>query len=88
VFFAASEADKNWYERLYIVGDDHFSAEGNQLVFRELAAALTNADALLDRGFGSASSRQVCPAPTSLFGLSRKRKGSSRFRPRFLEAGG
>jgi hypothetical protein len=51
-------------------------------------AALTDADALLDRGFGSASSRQVCRAPTSLFGLSRKRKGSSLFRPRFLAAVG
>jgi hypothetical protein len=40
VLFAASEADKNWYERYYIVGDDHFSAEGNQLVFRELARQL------------------------------------------------
>jgi hypothetical protein len=40
VLFAASEADKNWYERYYILGDDHFSAEGNQLVFRELARHL------------------------------------------------
>jgi hypothetical protein len=40
VFFAASEADKNWYERLYILGDDHFSAEGNRLMFRELARRL------------------------------------------------
>lgn len=40
VLFAASEADKNWYERFYILGDDHFSAEGNQLVFRELARHL------------------------------------------------
>jgi hypothetical protein len=38
--FAASEADKNWYERYYILGDDHFSAEGNQLVFREVARKL------------------------------------------------
>ena len=40
VFFAASEADKNWYERLYIVGDDHFSAAGNRLVFEEVAKRL------------------------------------------------
>ncbi|MDO8400745.1 MAG: hypothetical protein Q7T45_23300 [Bradyrhizobium sp.] len=40
VLFAASEADRKWYERFYIVGDDHFSAEGNQLVFRELARRL------------------------------------------------
>jgi len=35
-FFVAAEADSNWYERLYIVGDDHFSAEGNAMVAREL----------------------------------------------------
>ena len=40
VFFAASDADKNWYERLYIVGDDHFSAAGNRLVFEEVAKRL------------------------------------------------
>lgn len=40
VLFAASEADKNWYERLYIVGDDHFSAEGNALVAREVEKRL------------------------------------------------
>jgi hypothetical protein len=40
VLFAASEADRNWYERYYILGDDHFSAEGNALVFRELARHL------------------------------------------------
>ena len=40
VLFAASEADKNWYERLYIVGDDHFSAEGNALVAREIEKRL------------------------------------------------
>ena len=40
VFFAATEADRNWYEHLYILGDDHFSAEGNRLMFRELARHL------------------------------------------------
>ncbi len=40
VFFAAADADKNWYEHLYILGDDHFSAEGNRLMFRELAKHL------------------------------------------------
>jgi hypothetical protein len=40
VFFAASEADKNWYERLYIVGDDHFSAAGNRMIFEEVAKHL------------------------------------------------
>jgi hypothetical protein len=40
VFFAASEADRNWYERLYIVGDDHFSAAGNRMMFEEIARRL------------------------------------------------
>ncbi|MGE0285221.1 MAG: hypothetical protein AB7I42_01305 [Bradyrhizobium sp.] len=40
VFFAASEADSKWYERLYIVGDDHFSAAGNAMVARELEKRL------------------------------------------------
>lgn len=40
VFFAASEGDRNWYERLYIVGDDHFSAAGNRLVFEEIEKRL------------------------------------------------
>jgi hypothetical protein len=40
VFFAASEADKGWYERLYIVGDDHFSAAGNEMVAREIERRL------------------------------------------------
>jgi len=34
--FAQAETDRNWYERLYIVGDDHFSAEGHALVAREV----------------------------------------------------
>jgi hypothetical protein len=40
VFFAAAEADKDWYQHLFIVGDDHFSAAGNRLMFRELARRL------------------------------------------------
>jgi lysophospholipase L1-like esterase len=40
--FAASDADKDWYEHLYIVGDDHFSALGNRLMSRELAKRLLN----------------------------------------------
>ena len=40
VFFAAADVDKNWYERLYIFGDDHFSKDGNRLIFRELATRL------------------------------------------------
>jgi hypothetical protein len=40
--FAASDADKEWYEHLYIVGDDHFSAQGNRMMFKELAKRLLN----------------------------------------------
>lgn len=40
VLFAASESDRNWYEHLYIVGDDHFSAAGNALVAREVEKRL------------------------------------------------
>ncbi|HZE51793.1 MAG TPA: hypothetical protein VE111_00745 [Bradyrhizobium sp.] len=40
VFFAAADADRNWYEHLYILGDDHFSVDGNRLMFRELAKHL------------------------------------------------
>jgi hypothetical protein len=40
VFFAAADADRNWYEHLYILGDDHFSAAGNKLMFQELAKRL------------------------------------------------
>jgi len=36
----AADADKNWYEHLYILGDDHFSAAGNHLMFREMAKRL------------------------------------------------
>jgi hypothetical protein len=39
-FFAAADADKNWYERLYIVGDNHFSAVGNRMMFQELTKRL------------------------------------------------
>ena len=39
-FFAAADADKDWYEHLYILGDDHFSAAGNRFMFRELAKHL------------------------------------------------
>ena len=40
VFFAATEADKDWYEHLYILGDDHFSAAGNRFMFQEIARHL------------------------------------------------
>jgi hypothetical protein len=37
VFFAATDRDKDWYEHLYILGDDHFSIAGNRMMFEELA---------------------------------------------------
>jgi hypothetical protein len=40
VFFAAADRDKDWYEHLYIVGDDHFSAGGNRMMYEELAKRL------------------------------------------------
>jgi hypothetical protein len=40
VFFAAADADPDWYQHLYIVGDDHFSAQGNRIMFQELAKRL------------------------------------------------
>ena len=40
VFFAAVDADKNWYEHLFIVGDDHYSAVSNRLMFEQLAKHL------------------------------------------------
>ena len=39
-FFAASEADRDWYGHFFIIGDDHFSAAGNRMMFRELARHL------------------------------------------------
>jgi hypothetical protein len=39
-FFAAADADKDWYEHLFILGDDHYSAEGNRFMFRELEKRL------------------------------------------------
>lgn len=41
-FFAAADRDKDWYEHLYILGDDHFSAAGNRMLFEELAKRLLN----------------------------------------------
>src|SRR5262249_13581325 len=40
VFFARADADPGWYERLYIVGDDHFSAAGHRLIFEEMERRL------------------------------------------------
>jgi hypothetical protein len=34
------EADRDWYEHLYILGDDHFSTAGNRMVFQEVVRYL------------------------------------------------
>jgi len=39
-FFNEKDMHSDWYERLFIVGDVHFSAEGNKLVFRAVAKRL------------------------------------------------
>lgn len=39
-FFAAADADKDWHKHLYIVGDNHFSAAGNEMMFREIEKRL------------------------------------------------
>lgn len=36
-FFAAKDAHADWMERLFIPGDFHFSAEGNRIIFHEIA---------------------------------------------------
>jgi hypothetical protein len=40
VFFAAADRDRDWYEHMYILGDDHFSIAGNHMMFEELAKRL------------------------------------------------
>jgi hypothetical protein len=39
-FFAAADRDQDWYEYLYILGDDHFSIAGNRMMFEELQKRL------------------------------------------------
>jgi len=39
-FFAAKARDKDWYRHLFIIGDVHYSAAGNELFFDELAKRL------------------------------------------------
>jgi hypothetical protein len=39
-FHAAKRAHDDWYERLFIFGDFHYSAGGNRLVFDEMAKHL------------------------------------------------
>jgi hypothetical protein len=39
-FVAAGQAHDDWYERLFISGDFHFSVGGHRLVFDEMAKRL------------------------------------------------
>jgi hypothetical protein len=39
-FFAAADADKDWYAHLYILGDDHYSAAGNRFLFEHIEKQL------------------------------------------------
>ena len=39
-YFAIADRDKDWYEHLYIIGDDHFSVAGNRVLYEELAKRL------------------------------------------------
>jgi lysophospholipase L1-like esterase len=39
-FFAEKDTDARWYDRLFIAGDVHYSAEGNRVLFRVLADRL------------------------------------------------
>jgi hypothetical protein len=39
-FFAEKDVHKDWYDRLFIHGDEHYSAGGHRLMFRELAKHL------------------------------------------------
>ncbi len=39
-FFSEKDAHEDWYDRLFIYGDVHFSVEGHKLMFHELAKRL------------------------------------------------
>ncbi len=41
-FFAFKDAHPDWYERLFVEGDVHYAAEGNQLVFDNVKGDLLN----------------------------------------------
>jgi hypothetical protein len=39
-FFAEAKNHSDWYERLFIKGDTHYSAEGNRVMFEVLKRQL------------------------------------------------
>ena len=39
-YFAIADRDKNWYEKYFIIGDDHYSVAGNRMLYEELAKRL------------------------------------------------
>jgi hypothetical protein len=44
-FFVEKDTHDDWYDRLFIPGDWHYSAAGNRIIFRELADHLLNSRA-------------------------------------------
>jgi hypothetical protein len=59
-FFAFKDAHPDWYERLFVEGDVHYSAEGNRLVFDNVKDQLLNrarADGAAETGPGAAQRR-------------------------------
>jgi hypothetical protein len=57
-FFAEKDTHEDWYERLFLPGDIHYSATGNKIIFHELANHLlkTRAPAKVARPQGSLDS--------------------------------
>jgi hypothetical protein len=53
-FFAFKDAHPDWYERLFVEGDVHYSAEGNRLVFDNVAPDLLNRSGGKSAGAGEA----------------------------------
>jgi len=53
-FFAFKDANPDWYERLFVVGDVHYSAEGNRLVFDNVKDALLRRRGEQSAGAGEA----------------------------------
>jgi hypothetical protein len=45
VFFAFKDAHQDWYERLFIEGDVHYTPQGNRLIFQAIAQRLLSGEA-------------------------------------------
>ncbi len=64
-FFAEKDAHADWYTRLFIRGDVHFSAEGHRAMFRAVAKYLLSTGLRSGRGVGDR--RQSVKAPTTTY---------------------